>query len=81
VIALDSPRRIVRNQAAAGLWRAAVNGYRSASVVKKLIGMLPRDKGYAALTLSHMLRNRTKVSPERAPRRNPTGHVNLLGVI
>lgn len=65
VAALDSPRRIVRNQAAAGLWRAAVNGFSSAAVEKKLLAMLPRDKGCAALTLSHMLRNRTRVPLDR----------------
>lgn len=72
VSALDSPRRIVRTQAAAGLWRAAVNGYRSAAVERKLMGMLPRDKGSAALTLSHMLRNRTRAPLDRARHGKPT---------
>lgn len=72
VTALDSPRRIVRNQAAASLWRAAVNGYRIAVVERKLMSMLSRDKGHAALTLSHMLRNRTRVSVDRLHRRGPT---------
>lgn len=66
VSALESPRRAVYAQAAAGLWRAAVNGYRSAQVERTLIGLLKRDKGQVALTLSHMLRNRT--SP---PRKRP----------
>lgn len=66
VSALKSPRRLVRTQAASGLWRAAVNGYRSASVERTLLGMLARDKGQVSLTLSHMLRNRT--SP---PRKKP----------
>lgn len=65
ISALKSPRRLVRTRAAAGLWRAAVNGYRSASVERTLMGMLPRDKGSVALTLSNMLRNRT--SPPRSP--------------
>lgn len=65
IAALNSPRRIVRTRAAAGLWRAAINGFRSAAVEKTLMGMLPRDKGAVALTLSYMLRNRT--SPPRIP--------------
>lgn len=45
VAALDSSRRVVRNHAAAGLWRAAVNGYRSAAVEKKLLAMCREIKG------------------------------------
>lgn len=66
VSALESPRREVRAQAASGLWRAAVNGYRNARVEKTLMRLLKGDKGGVALTLSHMLRNRT--SP---PRKRP----------
>lgn len=71
ISALNSPRRIVRTRAAAGLWRAAVNGFRSAAVERTLMGMLPRDKGAVALTLSYMLRNRTS-PPRRLVYTKPT---------
>lgn len=70
ISALWSKRRIVRAHAAGGLWRAAVHGFTDRRVERRLQSMLEGDKGHAALTLSHMLRNRHRVRPRG--RRIPT---------
>jgi hypothetical protein len=54
VAALENRRKIVRYQAASGLWRHAVGGYRSLKAEELLIGMLPEDTGAAAMTLRRM---------------------------
>ncbi len=68
IAALSSRRRVVRAQAAGGLWPAAVHGFSDRRVERRLQSMLSWDKGHAALTLSHMLRNRTRVVHRKTPR-------------
>jgi len=77
VVALKSSRRIVRYQAAGALWRSAVGGFTNRRVEQVLIGMLKGDKGHVAITLSHMLRNRT-ITQKRVYRQSHRPQASIL---
>ena len=78
IAALKHPRRLIRVQAAGALWRTALDGFRNRRVEKTLIGLLKGDRGHVALTLSHMLRSRTRTTRVRTGRQHRGSTANVF---
>lgn len=67
VAALEDKRKHVKYRAAGGLWRPAMQGFKSKKAERLLAGMLKDDNGSAGIVLQRM--RRTRKAPKARRRR------------